>query len=54
MSRWRASVGRLADRSPDIDRREELSSLGVRTVLEKPFTSASLFEAVEKVLAERR
>ena len=36
----------------EIERREELTAHGVRTVLEKPFTPSSLFEAVERVLAE--
>jgi CheY-like chemotaxis protein len=36
----------------EAERGEELRALGVRTVLEKPFTPSSLFEAVERVLAE--
>jgi PAS domain S-box-containing protein len=36
----------------DIEGRGELTGLGVRAVLEKPFTPASLFETVERVLAE--
>ena len=36
----------------EIERRGELTALGVRTVLEKPFTPSSLFEAIERVLAE--
>ena len=36
----------------EIERREELTALGVRSVLEKPFTPSSLFETVERVLAE--
>jgi len=36
----------------EIERREELTALGVLSVLEKPFTPSSLFETVERVLAE--
>jgi PAS domain S-box-containing protein len=36
----------------EIDRREDLAALGVRIVLEKPFTPSSLYEAVERALAE--
>ncbi len=36
----------------EIERREELTALGVSNVLEKPFTAASLFRAIENALAE--
>jgi hypothetical protein len=35
----------------EIERSEELTTLGVQAVLEKPFTTSSLLEVVEGVLA---